>query len=156
VPARVYECDKSETEELKKTLAYDPYLDPNLIPPPIKGSDDDADMSKLSPEQIKEIEERTKKITDAHNMLENSPKGKFIFTRQEYSLRDGASVGLNGKMSYLYLNAPEDFLNGAEERFKSEFKTIKRATKDEEEKVIHVLKEEEEKANAGFGSIFGG
>jgi hypothetical protein len=89
-------------------------------------------------------------------MLEESPKGKFIFSRQEYSLRDGGAFGLKNDLSYLYLNANEDFLSGAEERFKKEFKTIKRASKEDEEKVIKIIKDEEEKANTGFGSIFGG
>ena len=35
---------------------------------------------------------------------------------------------LTTNMIYLYLNANDDFLNGAEERFKTEFKTIKRAS----------------------------
>lgn len=153
MPARVYEIDKSEVEELKKTLSYDPYLDTNLIPPAIKA--EKVDKDKLTPEQVKEIEERDNKIKEAHKMLEESPKGKFIFSRQDYSLREGASLGLDDGKSYLYLNATEDFLKGAEDRFKNEFKTIKRATQGEEQKVIQTIKEEEEKANSGFGSIFG-
>jgi hypothetical protein len=152
LPARVYEVDKSELEELKRVLSYDPYLDTSLIPPDIKGH---VDKEKLTPEQIKEIEERDRKVAEAHKMLENSPKGKYIFARQEYQLKDGSSLGLKNEISYLYLNAPDDFLKGAEERFKNEFKTIKRASKEDEEKVIKEIKEEEEKANAGFGSIFG-
>jgi hypothetical protein len=152
LPAQVYECSKSEVEELKKVLSYDPYLDSSLIPPPMVS---DKDIKNLTPEQKKEMEERDKKIAEAHKMLENSPKGKYIFTRQEYSLRDGASVGLNPELSYLYLSANEDFLKGAEERFKTEFKTIKRAKKEDEDRVIKVIKDEEESANAGFGSIFG-
>jgi len=148
----VYECDKSEAEELKKALSYDPYLDSNLIPP--AGKDKPADQ--LTEEEKKAQEERDKKIAEAHKMLESSPKGKYIFARQDYSLRDGSSVGLKGDKSYIYLSAPDDFLKGAEERFKTEFKTVKRASKEEEEKVISVIKDEEERANAGFGSIFGG
>ncbi len=154
MPARVYECDKSEAEELKKALAYDPYLDTSLIPPSIKAERIESD--KLTSEQKAEIEERERKISEAHKMLNESPKGKFIFSRQDYSLRDGASLGLNGNSFYLYLNASEEFLKGAEERFKSEFKTIKRASNADEEKVIKHIKDEEERANAGFGSIFGG
>ncbi len=153
MPARVYECSKSEAEELKKVLAYDPYLDTNLIPPDIKA--EHVDKDKLTPEQKKEIEERDKKVAEAHKMLDESPKGRFIFSRQEYSLRDGASLGLKSDTSYLYLSANEDFLKGAEERFKIEFKTIKRASREDEEKVTMIIKDEEERANAGFGSIFG-
>jgi hypothetical protein len=151
LPARVYECERSEIEELKKVLAYDPYLDTNLIPP--TGKDKPSD--KLTDQERKEIEEREKQVTDTLKKLSESLKGKIIFSRQEYSLRDGAALGLKNDRSYLYLNAPEDFLNGAEERFKTEFKTIKRTSKEEEEKVIKAIKDEEELANAGFGSIFG-
>jgi hypothetical protein len=154
LPARVYEVDRSELEELKRVLSYDPYLDPNLIPPSIKA--ESVDKDKLTPEQLKEIEERDKKITEAHKMLESSPKGRFIFARQEYQIKDGGALGLKDGVSYLYLNASDDFLKGAEERFKNEFKTIKRADSGAEEKVVKEIKDEEEKANAGFGSIFGG
>ncbi|MDE1870974.1 MAG: hypothetical protein KGI06_01915 [Candidatus Micrarchaeota archaeon] len=153
MPARVYEVDRSEAEELKKALSYDPYLDTNLIPPAIKA--ENVEKDKLTPEQAKEIEERDRKIAEAHKMLGESPKGRFIFSRQDYSLRDGASLGLGDGKSYLYLNATEDFLKGAEERFKNEFKTVKRTSPEDEQKVIRIIKEEEEKANAGFGSIFG-
>ena len=88
-------------------------------------------------------------------MLKTSPKGKYIFSRQECDLRDGAAFGLNDKLSYLYLNATDEFLAGAEERFKTEFKTIKRASNEDEEKVIATIKDEQERANTGFGSIFG-
>jgi hypothetical protein len=149
--ARVYECSKSEVEELKKTLSYDPYLDTSLIPPSQKGSDKPVD--KMSPEELKEMENRTKSINEAMEKL--GQKAKIIFSRQEYELKDGAAVGLKSDTTYLYLNAPDEFLKGAEERFKTEFKTIKRASPEEEQKVISSIKEEQERANAGFGSIFG-
>jgi hypothetical protein len=151
LPARVYECSKSEVEELKKVLSYDPYLDPALIPPSQKGSD--KPMDKMTPEELKEMEERSKAISES--MAKLGQKAKIIFSRQEYELKDGASVGLKSDITYLYLNAPDEFLSGAEERFKTEFKTIKRANKEEEEKVMNAIKEEQERANAGFGSIFG-
>lgn len=151
MPARVYECSKSEVEELKKVLAYDPYLDTNLIP--ASGKDKPAD--KLTDQEKKELEEKEKQLAETLKKLSESLKGRIIFSRQEYNLKDGATVGLKADTTYLYLNAPDDFLNGAEERFKTEFKTIKRANKDEEEKVIKAIKDEEERANAGFGSIFG-
>ncbi len=152
IPARVYECDKSEAEELKKVLAYDPYLDTNLIPP---SSSKEKKESELTDEERRQMLERDKQIEENLKRLRESLKGRIIFTRQEYSLRDGASVGLRDNIIYLYLNAPDEFLDGAEQRFKEEFKTIKRASKEEEDKVIGVIKEEEERANMGFGSIFG-
>ena len=152
MPERVYECSKAESEELKKALSYDPYLDNNALPPQIKP----ADPANPTPEEKAAMESREKQVAEELRKLEASPKGRIIFARQEYSLRDGASVGLNKGMMYLFLSAPDDFLKGAEERFSTEFKTIKRAQRPDEEKVIGIIREEEEKANAGFGSIFGG
>jgi hypothetical protein len=83
-----------------------------------------------------------------------SKASKIIFVRQEYSLRDGGSLGLKGDF-YLYLNATDEFLKGAEERFAKEFKTIKRAASEDEKKLIDVIKGEKDKAAEGFGSIFG-
>lgn len=149
MPVRVYECSRSEVEELKKILTYDPYLDTSLIPP---SSKEDKNMT---PEQKKQMEEREKQVNENLKKLSESLKGRIIFARQEYSLKEGASLGLKDDTTYLYLSAPDDFLNGAEERFKTEFKTVKRASKEDEEKVINSVKEEQEKANSGFGSIFG-
>lgn len=153
MPARVYVCEKAEAEELKRTLSYDPYLDANLIPPSVTPKD--KKESELTEEERRQIAEREKVVTENLKKLSESLQGRIIFARQECNLRDGASLGLNEGMVYLYISAPDDFLAGAEERFRKEFKTIKRASKDEEEKVIGIIKEEEERANAGFGSIFG-
>ncbi len=78
-----------------------------------------------------------------------------IFTRQEYSVKDGKSLNLKDNTYYLYVNANDDFLNKAEKMFKHDFKTIKRVDPEEENKVIKIIKEEESKVNSGFGSIFG-
>lgn len=152
MPARVYVCEKSEAEELKKALSYDPYLDPSLIPPSATPSKKEGE---LTDEERRLMAEREKTVAENLKKLSESLKGRIIFARQDYSLRDGASLGLNDGMVYLYLSAPDDFLDGAEERFRKEFKSVKRAGKEDEAKVIGIIKEEEEKANTGFGSIFG-
>ena len=151
--ARVYVCEKSEAEELKKALSYDPYLDANLIPPSVTPKD--KKESQLTEEEKKQIAERETLVAENLKKLQDSPQGRIIFARQEYSLRDGAALGLNKDLVYLYISAPDEFLDGAEERFKKEFKSVKRANAIEEDKVITAIKEEEEKANTGFGSIFG-
>jgi hypothetical protein len=148
---RVYECNKSEVEELKKVLTYDPYLDPNLIPPSEKGSGRPADQMSAA-EQV-EMANRVKMVNDAIEKL--GPKAKVIFSRQEYSIREGAAFGAPADVSLLYINASDEFLKGAEDRFKTEFKTIKRAPKEIEDKVGQTINEEQEMANTGLGSIFG-
>ena len=128
-------------EQLKKVLAYDPFTDANIIPPA---------PEKMTPEEAKAREER---IAEAKKKL---PEGALtvIFGRQEYSLKDGPGAGLKGDF-YLYINASDEFLKGAEGRFSREFKTVKRADPADEAKVIDVIRAEKDKAAEGFGSIFG-
>jgi hypothetical protein len=149
--ARVYECDKSEAEALKKVLEYDPYLDPKLVPP----SKSDKDLKLMSEEDQKKYREEEAKSKEAIKKLHEDKYANVIFARQGYSFRDGATVSLDRNKSYLYLDSSEQFLGLAEERFKLEFKTVKRVVKSEEEKVIGIIKAEEDKAATGFGSIFG-
>ncbi len=94
-------------------------------------------------------EEELKKLND--DKLAN-----VIFARQEYSLRDGRALGMPDGKYYLYIKANDDFLRLAGEKLLKNFKTVKRASKEAEEKFISIVNEEEERANAGVGSIFGG
>lgn len=77
-----------------------------------------------------------------------------IFARQEYSIREGKLLGLDDKL-YLYISADDDFLEKADKMLKHEFKTMERAPKEVEDKVIEAIKEEESGVNQGFGSLFG-
>ena len=88
--------------------------------------------------------------------LTTDKDANIIFARQEYELRDGGAFGLDSGKYYLYLKANDEFLKGAEEKLKKQFKTVKRAAPQEEGKVIKVIEEEENQVNAGVGSIFGG
>ncbi len=150
--AHVYECDRSELESLKKMLAYDPYLDPNVIPP-VTGRD--VDVAKLTDEEKKEIEERERKVKENLEKLKGEKYSDVIFARQQYEIFDGAALGLDGKKAYLYLKAGEDFLDGADKKLGYYFKTVKRASAEVEQRVLDRVKEQEETANQGFGSIFG-
>lgn len=125
MPAVVYECDASESGELKKFLEYDPYLDKSL---------DEAALKKLNDDK----------------------QANIIFSRQEYSLRDGTSLGLSNGKSYLYIKANDDFLKGADEKLKRSFKGIKLASKEDEQKFINIIEDEQNRGNAGIGAIFGG
>jgi hypothetical protein len=88
--------------------------------------------------------------------LQDDKYANVIFARQEYSLRDGASLGLDKGKYYLYLKANDDFMNSADDRLTREFKSVKRATPEEESKVVGAINDEQSKANEGFGAIFGG
>ncbi|MCL5262550.1 MAG: hypothetical protein M1390_01790 [Candidatus Marsarchaeota archaeon] len=88
--------------------------------------------------------------------LKGDKYANVIFSRQEYSLREGAALGLEKGKYYLYIKANEDFMKDAEERLAHEFKSVKRAPPEAEGKVIALINEEQSRANEGFGSIFGG
>jgi hypothetical protein len=153
LPVRVYECDRSEAEALKKVLEYDPYTDASVIPSAPRCAEKPAD--KLTEGEEEELEEYNKKMQEVREKLSKDPRAQTIFVRQGCNLKDGAILGLNSSKLYLYINAAEDFFPKAELRFKNEFKTIKRADKKDEDAVIAAIKKEEDNAGAGFGSIFG-
>lgn len=150
---RVYECDESEVKTLKKLLSYDPYLDPNLIPKLPEVSE--KDRAAMSEQQRAELKAKEDAASAASKKLREDKYANVIFVRQDCDLREGRAIGVENDKSYLYVKATDDFLNLAEERFKKEFKTVKRAPQDVEKKFIALKEEEESKANAGFGSIFG-
>jgi hypothetical protein len=93
---------------------------------------------------------------EALHKLQEDKYGSVIFARKEFSLREGRSFGMNDESFYLYLKAEDDFIKRATERFAHEFKTIKYADPAAEQKLIAVIMDEENKANQGFGAIFGG
>lgn len=150
---RVYECDESEVKALKKLLAYDPYLDPNLIPklPDV----DDKARAAMTEQQRAELKAKEDTASEASKKLREDKYANVIFARQDCDLRDGKSIGIEDEKSYLLIKATDEFLTLAEERFQKEFKTVKRAPADIEKKFITLKEEEESKANAGFGAIFG-
>ncbi|MGC8687294.1 MAG: hypothetical protein ACP5RM_01175 [Candidatus Micrarchaeia archaeon] len=132
---RVYEFDKSEEEKLKKMLAYDPFTDPSAIPPSKDGASAENGIAKLA---------------------EKDKYYDVIFARQEYSLREGASVGLATDKVFLYLKANDEFFPRAEEKLKANFQSFKRASPEAESKLVAFIKEEQERSNEGFGMLFGG
>lgn len=153
MPARVYECDPSEVQKLKKLLNYDPYLDPNLIPklPDV----DDKQRAKMSPEEKAKLDELEKRASEASKKLREDRMMNVIFARQDCDLREARSMAIESDKYYLLIRATDEFLDLAEERFKAEFTTIKRAPQEIEQKMIKIKEEEENAANQGFGSIFG-
>lgn len=93
---------------------------------------------------------------DALKRLHDDKLANVIFTRQEYSLRDGAALGFDSGKNYLYLKANDDFLKLADEKLKNAVKSIKKAGKDYEDKFIALVEDEQNRGNAGIGAIFGG
>jgi hypothetical protein len=151
---RVYECDASEAQKLKKLLAYDPYLDSNLIPKTREV--DEKELARMSPEEKKKLDEQDAAARAASEKLRNDPMMNVIFARQDTDFREGGALGLDGGKYYLYVKATDEFLKLADEKLAKEFKSVKRADPEVEKKFIALKEDEESKANAGFGAIFGG
>lgn len=150
MPIHVYECGRAEAEALKKLLSYDPYLDPNVIP----SSSEGKPSKEMTEEEKRAMDERDKKVQENLKRVK-AEYGDTIFARQEYSLRDGAVLGLADDKVYLYLKANENFLDKADKILESKINGLRRAPQEVESKVIAIIKEEEDRASAGFGSIFG-
>lgn len=155
MPIRVYECDRNEADALKSFLKYDPYDDSKILPASMMPKDE-KEFKKLPKEQQDRLNAEEAIRQEKLKTLRADRLLNIIFWKQEYEIRDGAALGLNRDKIYLYLNAPEEFLTGAEEKLKKEFKSIKRATDDEQDKVAKAISSEKETAATGFGSIFGG
>ncbi len=151
MPAHVYECRKSELEQLKKLLAYDPYLDTSIIPPTTPGSDKPVD--KQTEDEKRMAAEREQKVREALERLKQDKYSDVIFARQQYEIIDGSAFG-SPDISYLYIKAAEDFLAKADEALEHKL-GVKRVPKELEDKVVAKVIAEEESGNAGFGSIFG-
>jgi len=96
-----------------------------------------------------------RKVLDAED--QKDPKtGKWVineFKTQGYKLQDAASLGISKEVSYLYINAAEDFFkrndkalldSGAKELKNKEYEDVKKK-----------IEAAEEESVAGMGAIFG-
>ncbi|MCL5008274.1 MAG: hypothetical protein M1156_00065 [Candidatus Marsarchaeota archaeon] len=87
--------------------------------------------------------------------LKDNDDANTIFARQDYSIKDGISINLDSQKYYLYISASEEFLARAEKKLKANIKSIKRADKETEDKVINLVEGERQQSEEGIGSIFG-
>ncbi len=92
------------------------------------------------------------KQKDMKAILEADPYSQESFARAGYKLRDGASLGEAKDKVYLYMSVSDDFARIADERLKG---VANRLTGKDEERIVSKIKEEEESAESGLGSIFG-
>jgi hypothetical protein len=81
-------------------------------------------------------------------ILAADPYAPLSFARVAPQLKE-----LEGKL-YLYIKADENFFKWADEKLKV-LTSAKRAEKEEAERIIKMIHEEEEAAAGGFGGIFG-
>jgi predicted neutral ceramidase superfamily lipid hydrolase len=76
-----------------------------------------------------------------------------IFVRQGVEIKEGKEFGKD--FDYLLIiDAPQSFFEKGEKKLQR-IKSIKRLNKEEEEEIIKKLEEDENKAEKGFGAIFG-
>ncbi len=92
------------------------------------------------------------KKADLLAILEADPYAETSFARMGYKLKEGAQVGADPKMLYLYISADELAIKAAEEKIKAIEAVIPKET---EKKVIEEVDKEEDNAVSGFGDIFG-
>ena len=71
---------------------------------------EDKNYIEQHPEAKEQYEAMQKRIEDAKDRLKNDKNLNVIFARQEYSLREGTSLGLDPNKCYLYLKANDEFL----------------------------------------------
>ncbi|MDE1856132.1 MAG: hypothetical protein KGH49_02770 [Candidatus Micrarchaeota archaeon] len=79
----------------------------------------------------------------------------IIFARQDCQIKQGIALGLDEKKAYLYVNANDEFLEKADKKIKAQIEGIERADPEVEKKVIDSIVQEQQKAEGGFGFIFG-
>jgi hypothetical protein len=92
------------------------------------------------------------KQKDLKAVLEADPYSAQSFARAGYKLRDGATLGEAKDKVFLYLSASDEFVKKADEKLKD---IAKKLSGKDEERIIAKIKEEEETAESGFGSLFG-
>lgn len=85
-------------------------------------------------------------------ILEADPYAEQSFARAGYRIRDGASLGEDKSKIYLFISSSENFIKKADEALKEVAAIVKNEAA---ERIIRKIKEEEEAAEQGLGSLFG-
>jgi len=89
-------------------------------------------------------------------LLLADPYAEISFAKQGYKVKEGKLIGADASKFYLYVKAEVDFFRWAEEKFRAAgINTAKRAPSEAEARIIQQIHEEEERAQQGFGAIFG-
>ena len=92
------------------------------------------------------------KKAEVLKLLEQDPYASDSFSRIGYKVKDGGVIGEDKDKIYVYFSADENFLKKADEKLKH---LTKRTPHEIENRIIKKIKEEEEQAENGLGSIFG-
>jgi len=93
------------------------------------------------------------KQKDLKKVLEADPYAADSFARVGYKLRDGSSLGEDKGKLFVYISASDEFVKKADERLKDFAKPL---AGEAAKRIIGKIVAEEESAESGLGSIFGG
>ncbi len=93
------------------------------------------------------------KQKDLKAILEADPSAADSFARTGYKLRDGTSLGEDKAKLFVYISASDEFVKKADSKLKDVAKALSGA---DAERIIGKIVAEEESAESGLGSIFGG
>jgi hypothetical protein len=85
-------------------------------------------------------------------VLEADPYAKDSFAMIGYKLKEGAQVGADQGMLYVYVSGDEESIGKAGKRLEGLLVEVPPET---EEKIIAIITEEEDQAATGMGDIFG-
>jgi len=92
------------------------------------------------------------KKKDLNTILTAEPYAEISFSKLGYILRDGAHFDKNGKQILLVTVHDDKQKEYVVEKLKG---IAEEVTGEEKERIIEKIEEEEEAAEAGFGSLFG-
>ena len=129
-------------------------MDFNLVPKLPKEWDDEKYIQS-HPEMAAEITAKKAQMSESLRKLREDKEANIIFARLDYVIKDGLSLGLDRDKAYLYLNASDEFLPGAEAKLKKYIPGLLRADADIEKQIIDTIDKERQGADQGLGLIFG-
>ncbi|MBU0590705.1 hypothetical protein KKF81_01360 [Candidatus Micrarchaeota archaeon] len=92
------------------------------------------------------------KKAELMKILETDPYNNDSFARAGYKIKEGAVLEEDKNHTYVYISASDDFVKKADDLLKE---IAKPTAKEVEARIVAKIKEEEEQAESGLGSIFG-
>lgn len=93
------------------------------------------------------------KVT-AINIMDADKYGELCFAKAGYIIKDGEQYGIEKHTLIVLRNVSEDFVKYSKEKLK-EIEGLETLDEKKTHDIIQSIKEEDERAQSGFGAIFG-
>lgn len=90
----------------------------------------------------------------AINIMDADKYGELCFAKAGYIIKDGEQYGIEKYTLIVLRNISEDFVKYSKEKFK-EIEGLETLDENKTNEIIQSIKEEDERAQSGFGAIFG-